>query len=167
MSKQGTHIRLKTPRLGLRQFTEDDVDNLFSLNSDPEVMRYLKLAGHLLASRLRDEIIEFFLDAYQRFDRLGTWAAESADTGEFLGWFHFRAARKATLPTSTWAIGCAGQPGITGYATEGSGPPDQHGPHRPGRPARVRAHDDGQYGVQARAGEMRPDSRPHLAYNGP
>jgi RimJ/RimL family protein N-acetyltransferase len=35
------HIVLETPRLALRRFTEDDVDNLFELNSDPEVMRYL------------------------------------------------------------------------------------------------------------------------------
>jgi RimJ/RimL family protein N-acetyltransferase len=34
-------IFLETDRLVLRQFTEDDVDNLFDLNSDPEVMRYL------------------------------------------------------------------------------------------------------------------------------
>ena len=32
---------LETPRLAIRQFTEDDVDDLFDLNSDPEVMRYL------------------------------------------------------------------------------------------------------------------------------
>ena len=71
------HIVLRTPRLALRQFTEDDVENLFNLNSDPEVMRYLGRP----ASRevLRDKIIPFFLGAYQRFDRLGTWAAESAD----------------------------------------------------------------------------------------
>ena len=35
------HIVLETPRLTMRQFTEDDVDNLFDLNSDPEVTRYL------------------------------------------------------------------------------------------------------------------------------
>jgi RimJ/RimL family protein N-acetyltransferase len=34
------HIILETPRLVMRQFTKDDVDNLFDLNSDPEVMRY-------------------------------------------------------------------------------------------------------------------------------
>jgi len=34
-------IILETPRLVMRQFTADDVDNLFNLNSDPEVMRYL------------------------------------------------------------------------------------------------------------------------------
>ena len=35
------HILLDTDRLTLRRFTEDDVDNLFDLGSDPEVMRYL------------------------------------------------------------------------------------------------------------------------------
>jgi hypothetical protein len=37
----GVDIILETPRLVMRQFTKDDVDNLFDLNSDPEVMRYL------------------------------------------------------------------------------------------------------------------------------
>lgn len=111
------HIVLKTPRLVIRQFTQDDVGNLFSLNSDPEVMRYLGRP----ASRevLRDKIIPFHLGVYQRFDRLGTWAAESADTGEFLGWFHFRAEDGDItsihlgyrLHRSAWN---------KGYATEGS-----------------------------------------------
>jgi RimJ/RimL family protein N-acetyltransferase len=34
-------IVLETERLILRRFTEDDVDNLVALDSDPEVMRYL------------------------------------------------------------------------------------------------------------------------------
>jgi RimJ/RimL family protein N-acetyltransferase len=34
-------IYLETPRLLLRRFTLDDVDNLVLLDSDPEVMRYL------------------------------------------------------------------------------------------------------------------------------
>jgi len=34
-------IYLETGRLTLRRFTEDDVDHLFELNSDPEVMRFL------------------------------------------------------------------------------------------------------------------------------
>jgi RimJ/RimL family protein N-acetyltransferase len=41
MANRDVHTLLQTPRLVLRQFTEDDVDNLFNLNSDPEVMRYL------------------------------------------------------------------------------------------------------------------------------
>lgn len=34
-------IYLKTERLTLRDFTEADEQNLFDLDSDPEVMRYL------------------------------------------------------------------------------------------------------------------------------
>jgi RimJ/RimL family protein N-acetyltransferase len=35
------HIFLETERLVLRRFTKADVDNLFDLDSDPEVMRFL------------------------------------------------------------------------------------------------------------------------------
>jgi RimJ/RimL family protein N-acetyltransferase len=83
-------IILETPRLILRQFSEDDVENLFELNSDPEVMRYLTGGRATPREELRDNIIPFHLAVYERLDRLGTWAAESAANGEFLGWFHFR-----------------------------------------------------------------------------
>jgi RimJ/RimL family protein N-acetyltransferase len=117
MSERDMHIVLKTPRLVIRQFTEDDVDNLFDLNSDPEVMRYLGRSAP--REVLRNEIIPFHLGVYQRFDRLGTWAAESASNGEFLGWFHFRAEDGDItnihlgyrLRRSAWN---------KGYATEGS-----------------------------------------------
>jgi RimJ/RimL family protein N-acetyltransferase len=117
MTDRDTHIILKTPRLVIRQFTEDDVDNLVNLNSDPEVMRYLGRPAP--REVLRDEIIPFHLGVYQRFDRLGTWAAESASDGEFLGWFHFRAEDGDItnihlgyrLRRSAWN---------RGYATEGS-----------------------------------------------
>jgi RimJ/RimL family protein N-acetyltransferase len=115
------HILLQTPRLVLRQFTEDDVENLFELNSDPEVMRYLTGGRGTPRDEIRDEIIPFHLEAYRRLDRLGTWAAESAATGEFLGWFHYRPVRGTgdlanidlgyRLRRAAW-----GQ----GYATEGS-----------------------------------------------
>jgi len=117
MSERDVHIVLKTPRLVIRQFTEDDIDNLFNLNSDPEVMRYLGRPAP--REVLRDEIIPFHLGVYQRFDRLGTWAAESASNGEFLGWFHLRAEDGDItnvhlgyrLRRSAWN---------KGYATEGS-----------------------------------------------
>ena len=34
-------VYLETERLILRRLTENDVDHLFELDSDPEVMRYL------------------------------------------------------------------------------------------------------------------------------
>jgi RimJ/RimL family protein N-acetyltransferase len=83
-------IILETPRLVMREFSEDDVDNLFDLNSDPEVMRYLTGGRPTPREEIRDRIIPFHLAVYDRLNRLGTWAAESTATGEFLGWFHFR-----------------------------------------------------------------------------
>ena len=115
------HIILKTPRLVIRQFTEDDVDNLFNLNSDPEVMRYLTGGRPTPREEIRDRLIPFHLSVYGRLDRLGTWAAESTATGEFLGWFHFRPGHGSDditnielgyrLRRSSWN---------KGYATEGS-----------------------------------------------
>jgi RimJ/RimL family protein N-acetyltransferase len=121
MTKREVHVILKTPRLVMRQFTEDDVDNLFNLDSDPEVMRYLTGGRPTPREEIRDRIIPFILGAYDRFDRLGTWAAESVATGEFLGWFCFRVGRGSDditnielgyrLRRSAWN---------QGYATEGS-----------------------------------------------
>ncbi len=112
------HIILQTPRLIIRQFTENDVDNLFSLNSDPEVMRYL--GGPTPREVLRDEIIPFHLAVYQRLDRLGTWAAESAGSGEFLGWFHFRPGPDGDITNIDLGYRLRRSTWNKGYATEGS-----------------------------------------------
>ncbi|HUB40198.1 MAG TPA: GNAT family N-acetyltransferase [Streptosporangiaceae bacterium] len=113
-------IILETQRLALRQFTADDADNLYDLNSDPEVMRYLTGGRSTPREVLRDQVIPVHLAVYERLDRLGTWAAESRTSGEFLGWFHFRPGPDADptnidlgyrLHRSAWG---------KGYATEGS-----------------------------------------------
>jgi RimJ/RimL family protein N-acetyltransferase len=113
-------VILETPRLTLREFTEDDVDNLFDLNSDPEVMRYLTGGRPTPREVIRDEIIPFHLEVYKRFDRLGTWAAEAAGTGEFLGWFHLRAGPSADITNVELGYRLRRSTWNTGYATEGS-----------------------------------------------
>ena len=111
------HIVLETGRLTLRRFNQADVDNLFELNSDPEVMRYLNGGKPTPREEIRDTIIPFHLDYYEQFDGLGTWAAQARSTGEFLGWFHFRPGPSEgvdlgyRLRRSAWN---------KGYATEGS-----------------------------------------------
>jgi RimJ/RimL family protein N-acetyltransferase len=114
------HIILETPRLIMRQFTADDVDNLFDLNSDPEVMRYLTGGKATPREVIRDETIPFHLNVYGRFDRLGTWAAESTATGEFLGWFHFRAGPGADVTNVDLGYRLRRSAWNQGYATEGS-----------------------------------------------
>jgi RimJ/RimL family protein N-acetyltransferase len=114
-----THIILETSRLTLRQFTEDDADNLFELNSDPEVMRYLG-GRPTPREEIRDQIIPFHLAVYDRLDRLGTWAAESSATGEFLGWFHFRPGQDSDITNIDLGYRLRRPAWNKGYATEGS-----------------------------------------------
>jgi len=114
------HIILETPRLALRQLTEDDVDNLFDLNSDPEVMRYITGGRPTPREEIRDQIIPFYLAVYDRLDRLGMWAAESAATGEFLGWFHFRAGPDTDITNVELGYRLRRSAWNQGYATEGS-----------------------------------------------
>ena len=113
------HIILKTPRLALRQFTEDDVANLFDLNNDPQVMRYITGGRPTPLEELRDEVIPFHLAVYERLDRLGTWAAESA-AREFLGWFHFRPGPGPDITNVDLGYRLRRSAWNKGYATEGS-----------------------------------------------
>ena len=112
------HIILTTPRLTMRQFTEDDADNLFNLNSDPEVMRFLGRPTPLEV--LRNAIIPFHLGVYQRLDRLGHWAAENTSDGEFLGWFHFRPGPGGDITNVELGYRLRRSAWNHGYATEGS-----------------------------------------------
>ena len=120
MNSQDTHIILETPRLILRQFTEGDVDNLFNLNNDPKVMRYLTGGKPTPREEIRDQIIPFHLAVYGRRDRLGTWAAESTATGEFLGWFHFRPGPDSDITNIDLGYRLRRPAWNMGYATEGS-----------------------------------------------
>ena len=54
------HVFLETERLILRRFTEDDVDLLYELDSDPAVMRYLSGGP----GTPREEIEREYIPAY-------------------------------------------------------------------------------------------------------
>ena len=113
-------VFLETDRLVLRRFTSADADNLVNLDADPDVMRFV--TGGIPTSReeIQNEVLPAFLAYYQRYEGYGFWAAIEKETGEFLGWFHFRPRPGAAagevelgyrLRKSAWG---------RGYATEGS-----------------------------------------------
>jgi RimJ/RimL family protein N-acetyltransferase len=114
------HIFLETERLVLRRLTEADVDKLFHLDGDPQVMRFLNGGKPTPRDQIQNEILPQFLGYYERYDGYGIWAAIEKVTGEFLGWFSFRPPEGGSpgeaelgfrLRTSAWG---------KGYATEGS-----------------------------------------------
>jgi len=113
-------IFLETARLVLRQFTEDDVENLVELDSDPDVMHFINGGRPTPRREIVDDVLPAFLDHYERFAGLGFWAAMEKSSGRFVGWFHFRPATDARpdevelgyrLRKSFWG---------KGYATEAS-----------------------------------------------
>jgi len=117
---RSVQIFLESERLVLRRFTEDDVDNLVELDSDPEVMRFITGGPPTSRDEIEKEVLPAFLGYYERYAGYGFWAAVEKSTGRFVGWFHFRPDRGAPpgdielgyrLRRSAWG---------KGYATEGS-----------------------------------------------
>ena len=86
-------IFLETERLILRQLTEEDADNLFELDSDPEVVRFTPDAGKPKDyTVIQTEIIPRFLALYEQYEGYGVWAAVEKSSQAFIGWFFFRPA---------------------------------------------------------------------------
>src|SRR5947209_2964954 len=73
---EGMDGYLETPRLVLRRFTPEDVDNLRELDSDPEVMRRLTGGQPTPYDDIRDLAIPRFLAYHQELEGLGYWAVE-------------------------------------------------------------------------------------------
>ena len=129
-------VFLKTTRLILRQFTENDADNLFELDSDIDVIRFANLGvikgGQPINTdyeTIVNQTLPRFIHYYQKYECYGFWAAIEKLSNEFIGWFHFRPALDSQfnlnsglynadeielgyrLKKSAWG---------KGYATEGS-----------------------------------------------
>lgn len=113
-------VFLDTDRLSLRRFTANDVDDLYALDGDPDVIRWTNLDGKRAPYAFyRDILLPRNLAYYERYIGYGYWVAVEKATGKDLGWFHFRPAREDPdeielgyrLQRSAWG---------KGYATEGS-----------------------------------------------
>ena len=109
-------VFLETERLVLRRFTEADLDNLFDLDGDPEVMRFLTGGKPTPREVIRNETLPRILHYYERFAGLGFWAVNEKSTGDFLGCFEFRPPEGGgpdevelgyRLRKSAWGRGCA------------------------------------------------------------
>lgn len=113
-------VFLETERLLLRRFTKADASNLFDLDGDPAVMRFLTGGKPTSRAEILTDVLPRFLDYRERFPGFGFWAAVEKSSGEFPGWFEFRPTQDGIpdevelgyrLKRAAWG---------KGYATEGS-----------------------------------------------
>ncbi|MET9272429.1 GNAT family N-acetyltransferase [Kribbella sp. NPDC003557] len=109
------NIYLETSRLVLRRFTADDLELLVSLDSDPEVMRFLT-GQPTPRPEIADVVLPEILKVYDEHPGLGTFKAETRDG--FVGWFGLQPTGVPgtvdvgyRLLRSAWG---------KGYATEGT-----------------------------------------------
>jgi RimJ/RimL family protein N-acetyltransferase len=112
-------ILLETERLLLRRFTKEDADNLYDLDSDPDVMRYLSGGTPTPRELIEADILPRFCSYDERFPAFGFWAAIDKASGNFLGWFSFRPTDEADPREVALGFRLRKAAWGQGYATEG------------------------------------------------
>ncbi len=76
---------LETERLQIRDFTLQDLDGLWALDRDPDVMRFIGPPSTWTKSET-GEAIERAHRYYSMFPGLGVWATIERRSGSFVGW---------------------------------------------------------------------------------
>jgi RimJ/RimL family protein N-acetyltransferase len=84
------NIFLETDRLILRNLTQDDVDNLVKLDSDPEVMRFINGGIATTREAIANEFLPYATGYYKKSSDLGLWAIVERQNQEFVGWIFLR-----------------------------------------------------------------------------
>ena len=112
-------VYLETERLILRRLTRADAENLFLLESDPAVMRFINGGKPTPREVIENEMLPWLLGEYRHAEGYGVWAAIEKSTGDFIGRVSLRAHEGGLekvelgyrLRRSAWG---------KGYATEAS-----------------------------------------------
>ncbi|HEY4022397.1 MAG TPA: GNAT family N-acetyltransferase [Pseudonocardiaceae bacterium] len=112
-------IFLTTDRLVLRQFTEDDADNLVELDSDPRVMRFLSGGKPTPRADIENRVLPAILRFYT-LGPAGSWAVEDRETGAFVGWMSLKPADDGDTEQVELGYRLHARTWGRGFATEGS-----------------------------------------------
>jgi len=94
---------LETERLLFRELLASDTEDIFALDSDPEVVKYTgnKPLTHIDQARQRFEGVR---QQYQDFG-VGRWAAILKDTNEFIGWAGLKYIQELAGRTDNYDLG--------------------------------------------------------------
>jgi RimJ/RimL family protein N-acetyltransferase len=85
-----SNIFLETERLILRHLCEGDRENLYELDNDPEVMRYLNGGIATPWQIFEEEIFPGFLNYDPQYPGYGFWALDEKTPHRFIGWLSYR-----------------------------------------------------------------------------
>lgn len=113
-------VLLETERLVLREFGPDDVDVVFELNSDAEVMRYIDGGIPVTRAEIEEQVLPRYLSYYERYGGLGKWAAIEKTTGRFVGIFMLHPTESGPPEDPELGYRFHRFAWGKGYATEGS-----------------------------------------------
>jgi RimJ/RimL family protein N-acetyltransferase len=83
-------VLLQTERLSLRKIVAADAENLFRLDNDPEVMRYINGGTETSREVIERELLPVFMCYDNPRPGMGIWAIERCADGAFLGWVSLR-----------------------------------------------------------------------------
>ena len=86
---------LETLRLEMRAFVAQDFDDVYRLDSDPRVMKYIA-DGKPSTREMVVQRLKRFVRYPRLYPDLGAWRASRRDTGAFIGWFALNYAGKST-----------------------------------------------------------------------
>lgn len=78
------NFHIETERFILREFRESDANDLFEMDADPEVHKFL---GNQPLTH-KDQVLEYIGAVQKQYDDygIGRWIVEDMKTGECLGW---------------------------------------------------------------------------------
>jgi RimJ/RimL family protein N-acetyltransferase len=115
---EGTHLELRTARLLLRRWRDDDLEPFSRLNADPEVMRHFPSTVDRSGSKLFVERIEREFEARG----FGLWAVEVTGQVPFIGFagLHLQEFPAHFTPSVEVGWRLARPYWGRGYATEGA-----------------------------------------------
>ena len=89
--------QLETDRLRLRWFTDADVQVMFELNSDPDVIRYAESSPAQDLDEARQRLEQGPLADYEKYG-YGRFAVELKETGEVIGFCGIKYLPEIDLP---------------------------------------------------------------------
>jgi RimJ/RimL family protein N-acetyltransferase len=96
----GSADTLKTARLSMRRFRNEDAELVLALDSDREAIRYANpdlIDSPPTIESVRERTLPSMMENNHRTDRVGFWAAFEKDGGDFAGWFMLEPRVPGTL----------------------------------------------------------------------